>query len=111
VSIFKDAWPDTIQFRWRPIVDIDDIGSMVYYRWFFADQNNLAVPLYDMMVQDTSFTYSVDKSLPQGVYYWWVVGFTGSGAFIKSSNVGLVSVGMEGVEEPAEAETRPPNSP
>jgi PKD repeat protein len=107
VSMFKDTWPDTIRFRWRPIVDNDNAGGMVYYRWFFADQNNLTVPLYDMMVLDTSFTYSVDQSLPKSVYYWWVSGFTESGASVKSSNVGLVSIGMVGVEEPPEAETAP----
>jgi chitodextrinase len=107
VSMVKDAWPDTIRFRWQRINDNDNPGGMVYYEWILADQNNLQVPLLKKMVFDTTFVYTTDKTLSKNVYYWWVSGFTGSGASITSSNVGFVSIGMTDVEDVQTAEAVP----
>ena len=96
----KSAWPDTIRFRWYRTVDNDTVNGLVYYAWELVDQGDIHTPVASNAVFDTTFVYTTDKTLPNGVYYWSVVGYTSKGASVKSGNVGMLLIGMTGVDEP-----------
>lgn len=90
-----DAWPDTVDFKWRASSTQDSIG-IVYYAWNLHEQGALVNPIRRVVTHDTLFRYAPDAFLPDGIFFWDVDAVDQYGVSRKSSNLGILHIGASG---------------
>ncbi len=100
-----DAWPDTVDFRWRASTTQDSIG-IVYYAWNLHEQGALVNPVRRVVTHDTLFRYAPDAFLPDGIFFWDVDAVDQYGISRTSSNLGILHIGISGARRDGSAPER-----
>jgi PKD repeat protein len=101
-----EAWPDTIEFRWRASATQDSVG-VVYYAWNLRQQGGVVNPIRRIVSYDTLFRWAPDAFLPDGIFFWDADAVDQYGMTRTSTNLGILHIGVSGVETAAPLPDRP----